>query len=133
MNAIYVCNALNTVDYDTIEGKPCIDYWCEKTSGLWFYCRACHSWIEPSNPVVGGHVIDFLSETPHVYITPIHDRCNKQRETLPYFFVSPTDLVRIPNPEEEQKILSDEDNIRQIKWMKEAFLTNLRQRFSGLI
>ena len=133
MSDIYVCNALNTEEYDKIEGKSCIDYWCEKTGGLWFYCRACHSLIEPSNGIVGGHVIDFLSETPHIYITPIHDICNKRKGELPYFLVAENDLVRIPKADEEQKILNDEENIQHIQKMKETLKEELKKRFSTFI
>lgn len=132
MSTIWVCNALNTAEYDKIEGKPCIDYWLKKTSGLWFYCRACRSMIEPNNNIVGGHVIDFLSGKPHVYITPIHDRCNKQQGNLPYFSVSENDLVRIPDSGIEAKILDDDANKKQIQEMRELYRRDIKEQFDNL-
>ena len=109
-----VCNALNTADYDKIEGKDCIDYWKEKKPGIKVHiCPACNKPLGDED-VVGGHVIDFLSSSPHVYITPLHDACNKRRGDLPFFKVKLGNLVQVPKDDEE-KILAMHENIEEIK------------------
>lgn len=67
-------------------------------------------------------MIDFLSPNPHVYITPIHDACNKQRSDLPYFKVKLSNLVQVPKDDEE-KILAMNENKDEIKKKAEEYQT----------
>ena len=52
-----VCNALNTSDYDMIDGMDCIDYWSVSKNEKARYCRVSRKEETPDDKLVGGHVI----------------------------------------------------------------------------
>lgn len=122
-----VCNALNTTDYDQIDGLDCIDYWSEKRNEPARFCRVSHKEGTPGNKLVGGHVITIDKGTPHVYIVPMLSSYNAMKENLPAFFVDDESLVEVPR-DQEQKILSDPDNIKEIERQKnEPFFNTLKK------
>ena len=112
MAKVLVCNALNTSDYDVIDGKDCITYWREKKHRLKVtWCRACHNPNSDEDAIVGGHVMTVFG-TPHIYITPIHDSCNKLQKKLDAFPVDESDLVPVPK-DQETAILNDPVNVEE--------------------
>lgn len=117
---ITVCNALNTAGYDKIDGKDCIDFWKDNKPRVNVeICPACGKLLADED-AVGGHVIEFLPPSPRVYITPIHDACNKKRGELPYFKVKLGNLVQVP-PIDEQEILAMRENNEEIKKKTEEY------------
>ena len=60
---------------------------------------------------------------PHVYITPIHEKCNKKKGNLPAFEVEMCDLISIPE-EQEEAILGMEENKREIERQKKLHKSN---------
>lgn len=115
---IKVCNAINTSDYDKIEGKDCIDYWdehaihrtCDRD-----ICRKSKEKASEDDSIVGAHVIGYTSQGLRVFIVPILKSFNDKKGNLEPFEVEENDLVRIPNEEDERKILLDKENQEQIK------------------
>ena len=106
---LWACNALNTSDYDTIEGQSCIDFWLSHKNGRRIVlCPVCHDLLKKSE-AVGGHVIVFDGKDNYVCITPMHSDCNTKREKAGPFEVLEADLVRVPE-EDEEAILADPDN-----------------------
>ena len=123
-----VCNALNTSDYDMIDGMDCIDYWSVSKNEKARYCRVSRKEETPDDKLVGGHVITFNALVPHVYIVPMLSSYNARKEKLESFDVDENSLVRVPE-EQERKILSDPANIAEIKRRKNAsFFDTLRKQ-----
>lgn len=114
---IKVCNALNTSDYDEIEGMNCIDYWDEHVLNRTCdrdICRKSKNPASEDDIIVGAHVIGYKDQRLGVFIVPILKSYNGKKGNLEPFCVDEDDLVRIPNREDERKILLDKDNQQQI-------------------
>ncbi len=112
-----VCNALNTDVYGKIDGMDCIDYWSAIKNEPAKFCRVSGRTETSTNKLVGGHVISIDEKEPHVYIVPMLSNYNSMRENLKAFFVDESSLVRVPI-DQEQQILNDPDNIKEIKRQK---------------
>lgn len=122
MDKLVVCNALNTSPYDIIDGMSCLEYWQHHRPFLNIQkCRACGKVGTEDNPIVGGHVISILGGERHVFITPIHEKCNLKRGKLFPFVVYASNLYPIP-AEDEKRILADEDNVNEIKRQRKRYL-----------
>ena len=106
-----VCNALNTSDYDVIEGMSCIDYWCKThNQSNAEICRACGKRAKDDDEIIGAHVMS-LNETPrHVYVVPMHRSCNSRQAGLGSFEVDEFNLSIVP-ANQEKKILNDPENV----------------------
>ena len=94
-------------------------------------CRAKHNGDEPNSPIVGGHVIGFMEDIPHVYIVPMHSSCNLKKQNLDPFRVFRYDLIRVPYPD-ERAILNMKSNKLQIDRMKKYVQRKTLQRFRKL-
>lgn len=117
-NMIKVFNAINTSDYDKIEGKDCIDYWDDNVIDRTYdrnVCRKSKEKASEDDSIVGAHVIGYTSQGLGVFIVPMLKSNNNKKENLEPFEVEENDLVRIPNEEDERKILLDKENQEQIK------------------
>lgn len=116
-NMIKVFNAINTSDYDKIEGKDCIDYWDDNVIDRTYdrnVCRKSKEKASEDDIIVGAHVIGYKDQRLGVFIVPILKSYNGKKGNLEPFCVDEDDLVRIPNREDERKILLDKDNQQQI-------------------
>ena len=114
---IKVCNALNTSDYDEINGMDCLEYWAQEKNEQPWICR-CSGRIETKDDrLVGGHVISIDNYTPHVYIVPMLSSYNSMKNNLKAFNVDESSLVRVP-ADQERKILMDPANVKEIKRQK---------------
>lgn len=118
---VTVCNAVNTSDYDIIDGKTCIEYWLDKRT-LPVFCPVCHKQLKKED-AVGGHVINLFGKK-HVFITPMHGACNSKKEKAAFFKVHEPDLVKIPK-EDEQKILKDPENGRLLRLLINAIVSTM--------
>ncbi len=104
-----VIQAVNTSNYDQINGRSCIDYWCtQRPFRRSDYCRVTNKIPQGTDSIVGGHVLGYENGSPHVYITPILSSVNKEHRIIT-FNVTDTDLVRVPLAD-EKAILSDPEN-----------------------
>ena len=115
-----VIQAVNTQDYDSIDGLSCIAYWKREnpySADPIRYCRATLAPATPQDAIVGGHVIGIKNGTPHVYITPILNSVNASGNPE-IFGVDERDLVRVPD-EHEQAILADNDNRHKRSMLEE--------------
>lgn len=102
---VCVCNAIKTTKFDRPNGMSCIEYWCNQKPDVEVtICPACHKEML-SEDIAGGHVIDYLNGSPHVFITPIHNECNTMKLKRGSFFVNVAHLVRVPT-EDEKAILA---------------------------
>lgn len=111
---IKVIQAANTSSYDKIDECSCIEFWRNNNSGRdSATCRATDEQGTQTDPIVGGHVIGIINNTPHVYIVPILNSVNVSEDPLT-FDVDESDLVQVPS-HDEQIILNDPQNrIRKI-------------------
>ena len=104
-----VIQAVNTSNYDHINGRNCIDYWrSQRPYNRSGYCRATNRLPQGTDSIVGGHVIGYENGFPHVYITPILSSVNTERNIITFNVVE-TDLVRVPL-QDERAIMSDPEN-----------------------
>lgn len=110
MSKIRVLQAVNTSDYDNIQGRSCIDYWSDNATNNRDanYCRATDERGDEDNPIVGGHVIAVINGRPHIYITPILNNVNLTRDPA-IFKVDTEDLAQVPT-DDENAILADIEN-----------------------
>lgn len=134
---IWVCNALDTEDYDRPDGMgSCLEFWKREQDKTLFpadpdICRVRHNNGIPSSPIVGAHVIGFMEGKPHVYIVPMHDSCNLKKQSLEPFRVLRSDLVRVPNLD-ERAILNMKSNKLQIAKMQKFVQNGIVKRFRRL-
>ena len=106
---IKVIQAVNTSEYDVINGCSCIEYWTKNISGRdSSTCRATGRQETLNDSIVGGHVIGIINNTPHVYIVPILNSVNVSEDPMT-FDVDESDLVQVPF-HDEQIILNDPQN-----------------------
>ena len=106
---IKVIQAVNTSEYDVINGCSCIEYWTKNKSGRdSSTCRATGRQGTLNDSIVGGHVIGIINNIPHVYIVPILNSVNASDNPL-MFDVEENDLLQVPC-NDEQEILNDSMN-----------------------
>lgn len=118
---IWVCNALDTEDYDHPDGMgSCMEYWEREQNKKPYpadasYCRANHQDSAPNSPIEGGHVIGFMEQKPHVYIVPIHKSCNLLKHNLEPFRVFRSDLIRVPYKDERDILKMKSNKLQMIR------------------
>ena len=108
---VKVCQAVNTTNYDTINGDSCINYWNNNAPNdrqAILMCRATSGNDSEDDPIVGGHVIGINNHYPHVYIVPILRSVNTSGNPR-IFSVEEEDLVQVPT-NQENAILADREN-----------------------
>ena len=117
MSKIKVIQAVNTSDYDQIDGLSCIKYWENNTpyrQESVRYCRATLHYATETDSLVGAHVIGIVDGQPHVYITPILSSVNTSNDPES-FMVDTKDLVRIPLKDEQAILLDRANKMRILK------------------
>lgn len=109
-----VIQAANTSEFDNIDGMSCIDYWDNNAPNKQEtirFCRATGDSGTEEDRIVGGHVLGFDGDVPHVYITPILSSVNTSENPLT-FDVDVSDLIQVPIEDERAIIIMDENKKR---------------------
>lgn len=115
---IKVIQAANTSDFDRINGESCITYWEENKPNNHEPIRFCRATLTPAtieNDIVGGHVLAYVDDEPHVFITPILSSVNTSEDPMS-FDVNDSDLVQVPI-EDEEAILNMDENKKRLKML----------------
>lgn len=115
-----VYQAVNTSEYDNINGMSCHEYWKRNNPHVKdsiCFCRATSEYGTEDDPIVGGHVIGLDNGEPHVYITPILNSVNKKNDPK-IFNVDEVNLVQVPT-DDEKAILSDKENQQIVRCLEE--------------
>ena len=129
-NHIQVFSALESKDYDSIDGKDCRRWW-EDTTGKKFsrcmtgQCRDQYGKHVENVADVGGHVIDLATGT-HVYIVPMCSSCNNRKD-LSSFSVLRNAAPECTNIGKQYELTQKASNIRLRKRIKRSILSYISQ------